>query len=49
MQVTGIEYVEFYVGNVPQAAHFYRTALGDTAGPRVSPAIFSRWTTISCR
>jgi len=30
MYVTGIEYVEFYVGNAPQAAHFYRTALGFT-------------------
>jgi len=30
MCVTGIEYVEFYVGNAPQAAHFYRTALGFT-------------------
>src|SRR6185295_9907836 len=30
MFVTGIEYIEFYVGNAPQAAHFYRTALGFT-------------------
>jgi 4-hydroxyphenylpyruvate dioxygenase len=30
MHVTGIEYIEFYVGNAPQAAHFYRTALGFT-------------------
>ncbi|MDX2270226.1 MAG: 4-hydroxyphenylpyruvate dioxygenase [Bryobacter sp.] len=26
--LTGIDHVEFYVGNAKQAAHFYRTALG---------------------
>lgn len=35
--VKGIDYVEFYVGNASQAAHFYRTAFGFTpiayAGP----------------
>ena len=30
VQLTGIEYLEFYVGNVHQAAHFYRTAYGFT-------------------
>jgi 4-hydroxyphenylpyruvate dioxygenase len=30
MYVSGIEHIEFYVGNAPQAAHFYRTALGFT-------------------
>jgi 4-hydroxyphenylpyruvate dioxygenase len=27
-QLTGIDYVEFYVGNAKQAIHFYRTAFG---------------------
>jgi 4-hydroxyphenylpyruvate dioxygenase len=35
--IQGIDYVEFYVGNAKQAAHFYRTAMGFTitayAGP----------------
>src|SRR6266511_4319934 len=26
--IQGIDYVEFYVGNAKQAAHFYRTAMG---------------------
>ncbi|HZI20308.1 MAG TPA: 4-hydroxyphenylpyruvate dioxygenase [Pyrinomonadaceae bacterium] len=30
VHLTGIEYLEFYVGNVHQAAHFYRTAYGFT-------------------
>jgi len=37
MKITGIDYLELYVGNARQAAHFYRTALGFTpiaaAGP----------------
>jgi 4-hydroxyphenylpyruvate dioxygenase len=28
LQLKGIDYVEFYVGNARQAAHFYRTAFG---------------------
>ena len=28
MQLNGIDYIEFYVGNAHQAAHFYRTAFG---------------------
>lgn len=30
LQLKGIDYVEFYVGNARQAAHFYRTAFGFT-------------------
>ncbi len=30
VQFKGIDYVEFYVGNARQAAHFYRTAFGFT-------------------
>jgi 4-hydroxyphenylpyruvate dioxygenase len=30
IELTGIEYLELYVGNVHQAAHFYRTAFGFT-------------------
>lgn len=30
VQFQGIDYVEFYVGNARQAAHFYRTAFGFT-------------------
>ena len=30
VQLNGVEYLEFYVGNVHQAAHFYRTAYGFT-------------------
>ncbi len=30
VQLRGIDYVEFYVGNARQAAHFYRTAFGFT-------------------
>ncbi|MCC5609907.1 4-hydroxyphenylpyruvate dioxygenase [Nostoc sp. CHAB 5834] len=30
LQLQGIDYVEFYVGNARQAAHFYRTAFGFT-------------------
>lgn len=30
LQLNGIDYVEFYVGNARQAAHFYRTAFGFT-------------------
>lgn len=30
IKLTGIEYLELYVGNVHQAAHFYRTAYGFT-------------------
>src|SRR6476619_4195666 len=26
--IQGIDYIEFYVGNAKQAAHFYRTAMG---------------------
>ena len=28
LDLQGIDYVEFYVSNARQAAHFYRTALG---------------------
>jgi 4-hydroxyphenylpyruvate dioxygenase len=35
MQVNGIEYVELYVGNAHQSAHYYRTAFG------FSPIAFS--------
>jgi 4-hydroxyphenylpyruvate dioxygenase len=30
LNLKGIDYIEFYVGNVRQATHFYRTALGFT-------------------
>lgn len=30
LQINGIDYVEFYVGNASQAAHFYRLAFGFT-------------------
>ena len=30
LQIKGIDYVELYVGNVPQTAYFYRTAFGFT-------------------
>ena len=30
LQIKGIDYVELYVGNVPQAAYFYRMAFGFT-------------------
>ena len=30
MQLNGIDYIEFYVGNATQAAHFYRTTFGFT-------------------
>jgi 4-hydroxyphenylpyruvate dioxygenase len=30
LQIDGIDYVEFYVGNASQAAHFYRLAFGFT-------------------
>ncbi|HWS53157.1 MAG TPA: 4-hydroxyphenylpyruvate dioxygenase [Pyrinomonadaceae bacterium] len=30
VRLKGIDYIELYVGNVPQAAHFYRTAFGFT-------------------
>ncbi len=30
LQLKGIDYVEFYVGNARQAAHYYRTAFGFT-------------------
>lgn len=30
VRIKGFDYVEFYVGNVPQAVHFYRTAFGFT-------------------
>ena len=28
LPLLGTDYVEFYVGNAKQAAHFYKTALG---------------------
>lgn len=46
MKITGIDYVELYVGNVRQAAHFYRTALGFTPiaymGPEMGVQDFIR-------
>src|SRR3712207_3653624 len=30
LQLNGIDYIELYVGNARQAAHFYRTAFGFT-------------------
>ncbi|WP_373528909.1 4-hydroxyphenylpyruvate dioxygenase [Nostoc sp.] len=30
LDLKGIDYIELYVGNVPQAAHFYRTVFGFT-------------------
>ncbi len=37
LPLQGTDYVEFYVGNAKQAAHFYKTAFGfqslDYAGP----------------
>ena len=30
LQINNIDYVEFYVGNASQAAHFYRMAFGFT-------------------
>ena len=30
LELNGIDYIELYVGNARQAAHFYRTAFGFT-------------------
>ena len=30
LRLNGIDYIELYVGNARQAAHFYRTAFGFT-------------------
>src|ERR1044072_1530436 len=42
LPLNGTDYVEFYVGNVRQAAHFYRTAFGFPLAAYCGPETGSR-------